>query len=134
MPQIANTLPFRPITALPPAIYPQIRAFREHHQPHWHQLAMLVGASQLTHSSGQARLIGGHFPGHENEAGEAETEAYDGDVGNDLLEHDDDVAVEFGGGHVGCPPEVDPIAVDLWVESSINGDTWLCFVRRLRHT
>lgn len=87
---------------------------------------MLIGASELAHSAGQARLISRHFAGHEDEAGEAEPEAYDGDVRDDLFEHDVDVAVEFGGCGVGCPPEVDPVAVDLRLGNAINDRTWLC--------
>lgn len=59
----------------------------------------------------KTRLIGFHFPRHEDETGHAEAEADDGDVFNAVFEDDVDGAVVVG--RVGRVPEVDPVVVHL---------------------
>lgn len=67
----------------------------------------------MAESTGQAGSVGFEFPRHEYETGEAETEAYEGDVHDGFFEDDVDVAVVGGSVDVCCPPEVDPVVVKL---------------------
>ena len=83
MPQILNPLLLRPPRAPRPPIPTQISALRENHEPHRLQGAGTIGSApggQLCQSAIEAGAIGGHFPRHEDVAGEAEAEAYEGDV------------------------------------------------------
>ena len=75
--------------------------------------AVVVASGQLAESAGEARGVRFHVPGHEDEAGEAQTETYEGDVQDGFFEHDVHVAVVGGAVGVGGPPEVDPVVVEL---------------------
>ena len=67
----------------------------------------------MAEPTGQARSVGFHVSGHEDEAGEAETEAYEGNVQDGFFEDNVHVAVDGGAVGVSGPPEVDPVVIQL---------------------
>jgi len=69
---------------------------------------------------GQTRLISLHLSRHEDEACHAKAETDDWDVFDALFEDDVDAAVEVSG--VGCPPEVDPVIVQLPKEIRVGNE------------
>ena len=67
----------------------------------------------MAESAREARFVGLHFSGHEDEAGEPQPEPDDGNVRDGFFEDDVHVPVQAGEVGVGGVPEVDPVVVEL---------------------
>ena len=80
--QILPALSLGPFDAFRSPVFTQISAFGEHHEPHWLQPALTTTSPprQLAKPTGESWSISLHIPRHEYEAGQAQTEAYKGDV------------------------------------------------------
>ncbi len=120
--QILLALPLRPLDALGPPILTQIRAFGEHHQPHWLQrpLTAIVPTRQLAEPAGEARGVSLHISRHEDEPRQAKAEPDERNVQDRFLENDINVPVGEGAIGIGGPPEVDPIIVQLQKATSAS--------------